>query len=90
LNDVQQPHEKELIKQAMCSFKKFEQTTKPSHHMFDSNTCSLALMLEVKPIVDGELEILYKCIYESDETTILMRFSILGLNHYWWLCDMIF
>jgi hypothetical protein len=41
-------------------FKKFEQITKPSHHMFDSNTCSLALMLEVKPIVDGELEILYK------------------------------
>jgi len=47
------------------------------------------LMLEVKPSVDGELEILYKRIYESDETTILMWFSILGGNHYWWLCDMI-
>lgn len=39
--------------------------------MFDSNTCSFILMLEVKPIVDGELEILYKRIYESNETTIL-------------------
>jgi hypothetical protein len=47
------------------------------------------LMLEVKPIVDGELEILYKRIYESDETTILMWFSILGGDLYWWLCDMI-
>jgi hypothetical protein len=46
-------------------------------------------MLEVKPIVVGEIEILYKCIYESDETTILMWFLILEVNHYWWLCDMI-
>jgi hypothetical protein len=46
--------------------------------MFDSNTCSLALMLEVKPIIDGELEILYKRIYENDEIVILMWFSILG------------
>jgi len=57
--------------------------------MFDSNTCSLVLMLEVKPIVDDEFEILYKCIYESGETTMLMWFSILGVNHYWWLCNMI-
>jgi hypothetical protein len=48
--------------------------------MFNSNTCSLVLILEVKPIVDGELEILFKRIYESDETSI----SILGVDHYWW------
>ncbi len=35
-------------------------------------------MLEVKPIIDGELEILYKRIYENDEIVILMWFSILG------------
>ncbi len=77
------------MRQAICSFLKFEQITKPWNHMFDSNTCSFMLMLEVKPIVDGELEILYKRIYESDETTILIWFSIFGGDHYWWLCDMI-
>jgi hypothetical protein len=47
-----------------------------------ANAPSLILILEVKLVVDGELEILYEGVYQGDEVDVLMWFVKLGLGHY--------
>ncbi len=61
---------------------KFECITKPWHQRLGANAPSLILILEVKLVVDGELEILYEGVYQGDEVDVLMWFVKLGLGHY--------
>ncbi len=52
------------------------------HQRLGGNPCSLVLVLEVEPIVDGNLEILYEGMYERDEAVVLVWYAKLKLSHY--------
>ncbi len=66
---------------------KFERITKPWHQRLGANApnlvlTSLVLVLEVKLVIDGELEILYEGVYQRDEVDVLVWFAKPRLGHY--------
>jgi hypothetical protein len=49
-----------------------------------ANAHSLVLVLEIKLVVDGELEILYESVYQGDEANVIVWYAKPRLGHYRW------
>jgi hypothetical protein len=47
------------------------------------------ILLEVNPAFVDEPEIIYEKFYKIKYTSIFTWFSIFGIKHYHWLCDLI-
>ncbi len=54
------------------------------HQTMGANAHSLVLVLEIKLVVDGELEILYESVYQGDEANVIVWYAKPRLGHYRW------
>jgi hypothetical protein len=59
------------------------------YYCISPNSCTLVILLQVKPASGDEPKIVYEGFYKTEDTSIFAWSLILGVGHYCWLHSLI-